>query len=105
MFITAYNLPHYLISKGIVTAKSVIDGDFVVAEAGRRNRNFKIMRRKHPGLFLKQIKSSEQQAVATLQREAAFYRFIASNPAYASIRDVVPRFVDFDERRSASPSI
>lgn len=101
MFLTVYNLPHYLISKGIISAESVVGGDFAVAEAGRRNRNFKVLRRKHPGLFVKQIKSPEAQAIATLQREAAFYRTVGSSQAYASIRGMVPGFVDFDDRRRA----
>jgi len=101
MFLTAYNLPHYLISKGIVTAQSVVDGDFMVVEAGRRNRNFKVIRRKNPGLFVKQMKSTEAQAVATLKREAGFYRALESNPNFAQVREVIPRLVDFDERRNA----
>ena len=101
MFLTAYNLPHYLISTGIVTADSVVDGDFALAEVGRRNRNFKILRRKHPGIFFKQIKSVEDQAIATLRREAAFYKAVRSNPRYAGIRELVPQFVSYDERRHA----
>ena len=66
MFLTAYNLPHYLMSKGLISAQSVVDGDFVLAEAGRRNRNFKVMRRQQPGLFVKQIKSMEAQAITTI---------------------------------------
>ena len=99
MYLTAYNLPHYLISKGIISVQSVVDGDFSVAEAGRRNRNFKVIRRKAPGLFVKQIKTSEAQAVTTLRREAIFYRVVASNPKYSAIRSVIPTIVDHDERR------
>ena len=99
MFLTAYNLPHYLISKGIISAQSVVDGDLVVTEAGRRNRNFKIIRRKHPGLFVKQVKTSDAQAATTLRREAAFYRVVASDVKYSGIRDFVPVFVNYDERR------
>ncbi len=101
MFLTAYNLPFYLISKGLVSADSVVEGDLVVAEAGRRNRNFKIIRRKHPSLFVKQIKSTEAQAMSTIQREAGFYRTVHSDPKYASISRLIPKFVDFETKRHA----
>ncbi len=99
MFLTAYNLPHYLISKGLITAQSVVDGDFTVAEAGRRNRNFKILRRKQPGLFVKQVKTNEAQAVTTVQREAAFYRIVQGDPKYAAIAGLIPKFIDYEPAR------
>lgn len=98
MFLTAYNLPHYLISKGVITAESLVNADFVLTEVGRRNRNFKIIRRRQPGLFVKQVKSTEAQAIATLHREALLYRAVGSNPAYVGAT-MVPKFVDYDERR------
>jgi hypothetical protein len=101
MFLTAYNLPHYLMSRGLVSTESVVAGDFALAETGRRNRNFKIMRRSHPGLFVKQIKTAEAQAISTIDREAAFYRVVHSDPKYAAIRNLIPRFVDFDPTRHA----
>ena len=101
MFLTAYNLPVYLISRGLVSADSVVEGDLVVAEAGRRNRNFKIFRRKQPSLFVKQIKTTEAQAMSTIQREAGFYRTIHADPKYAAISRLIPKFVDFEAKRHA----
>ena len=101
MFLTAYNLTHYLIARGIVSAESVVAGDLVLVEAGRRNRNFKVLRRRNSGLFVKQIKSFEDQAITTLRREAAFYRAINSNSRYSEIAGLIPEFIDYDERRHA----
>jgi aminoglycoside phosphotransferase (APT) family kinase protein len=101
MFLTAYNLPHYLLSKGLVDSQSLVSGDFAVVEAGRRNRNFKVLRRNSAGLFVKQIKTTEQQAIHTIQREAAFYRAVHGDSKYAALRRMVPEFVDYDERRYA----
>jgi len=101
VFLTAYNLPHYLISKGLISTQSVVDGDFVLAEAGRRNRNFKVLRRKEPGLFVKQIKSTEAQAISTIEREAAFYRAVHSDPRYAALAAMIPKFVDYEPSRRA----
>ncbi len=101
MFITASNLVHYLVSRGTISADSVVDGDFIVAEAGRRNRNFKVIRRKSPGLFVKQIKTFDQQAIFTLQREAACYRIAQSDARYSTLAGLMPRFVDYDPSRYA----
>jgi hypothetical protein len=101
MYLTASNLPHYLISRGLITAQSVVSGDFVLIETGRRNRNFKVLRRSGPGLFVKQIKSSEPQAIATLEREGLFYSRLRSDPASSHLRSITPEFVDYDPRRHA----
>jgi hypothetical protein len=37
MYLTADNLAHYLISSGLISATSVVDGDYTVVETGRRN--------------------------------------------------------------------
>ena len=52
MYLTATNLANYLINRDIITAASVVDGDLAVVEAGRRNRNFKVIRRSNPSLFV-----------------------------------------------------
>jgi hypothetical protein len=101
MFLTAYNLAHYLTARGLITTESVVAGDFILAEAGRRNRNFKVSRRALPGIFVKQVKSTEPQATMTVQREATFYRAIASDPRYAPLRDLIPEFLDYDAARHA----
>jgi thiamine kinase-like enzyme len=101
MFLTASNLPHYLISRGLITTQSVVSGDFVLIETGRRNRNFKVLRRSGPGLFVKQIKSSEAQAITTLEREGLFYSRLRSDPSCSQLRSITPEFVDYDARRHA----
>src|SRR5262245_35241694 len=101
MFLTAYNLANYLTAKGLITTKSVVDGDFILAEAGRRNRNFKVNRRKQPGIFVKQVKSTEQQAILTIQREAGFYRSIHAGPQYSTITGMIPKFLDYEPSRYA----
>jgi Ser/Thr protein kinase RdoA (MazF antagonist) len=99
MFLTAYNLPHYLLSKGLIDVGAVVEGDLAIVEAGRRNRNFKVLQRGGPGLFVKQIKTTEPQAIMTIQREAAFYRAVHADPKFAALRDLIPEFVDHDARR------
>lgn len=99
MFLTVSNLVHYLIARGLVSATSVVNGDFKVVEVGRRNRNYKVIQAASPGLFVKQIKSFDAMAISTLQREAACYRIASGNPAYSALAAVMTRLVEHDATR------
>lgn len=99
MFITASNLVYYLIERGLATADSVVDGDWMALESSRRNRNFKVLRRRHPGFFVKQIQQWEPQAIATLQSEAKCYWLALNNPAFAPLAPLLPKYYDFDPAR------
>ncbi len=99
MFLTASNLVHYLIARGTISVGSVVDGDFLVAEAGRRNRNYKVLRSKAPGLFIKQIKAPDAMAISTLQREAACYRLAQQDSTYRNLAELMPRLIDHDPAR------
>ena len=96
MFLTATNLVHYLIERGTVDMNSVMNGQFVVMEAGRRNRNFKVLQSAGKGLFIKQVKVVDSVENTTLRREANCYR-LAQN--YAAWSELMPRFVDHDSIR------
>ena len=78
-----------------------MQGDWKIAEVGRRNRNFKVIRARNRGLFVKQVKSAEPQAVSTLWREAAFYRLVSSDSRYAAARPMLPSLVHHDNQRHA----
>lgn len=99
VFLTASNLAYYLLARGSVTPHSLVDGDFLVAEAGRRNRNYKVILGEHPGLFVKQVQTDETQAISTLEREAACYRMAQSNPKFAPLLQLMPRLIDYDSSR------
>lgn len=100
MFLTVATLPHYLIARGLVFPSAIVDGDFAVVEAGRRNRNFKVLRRGGPGLFVKQVRQPEWQAVHTLEREAACYRMVQAIPELAPLAQLLPGWVDHDPARA-----
>lgn len=99
MYLTAYNVADYLISKGWITAESVVDGDFFLVETGRRNRNFKVLRNSAPGLFLKQVKTSDAGASSTLQREAAFYDMVKSASRFEALAKMAPPMRHYDAGR------
>jgi hypothetical protein len=99
MYLTSYNLCEYLISKRLITLESVVDGDFRLMETGRRNRNFKIVRKRDPGLFVKQIRTSAPDALVTLRKEAAFYGMLGSSPQLRDVAGLAPSYVYYDPNR------
>jgi Phosphotransferase enzyme family len=100
MFLKSTNIVHYLLEKGLISADQVVDGDFMVTEAPRRNRNFKVMKRDRAGLFVKQVQRWEPQAIATVQLEAHCYRLTNQDRDFMALRDIVPKFYFYDEGRA-----
>ena len=97
--LTPDKIVHYLIERGYVSFESVVDGDFLVVDYRRRNRNFKVIRRKHPSYFVKQVQSMESEPIATLQREANCYWLAQTQPVLASLARMTPKFVGYDPAR------
>lgn len=99
MFLTVTNIVHYLLERGVVSPATVVNGQFTAIEAGRRNRNYRIVLGDAAGLFVKQINTFDAMAISTLHREAACYRIARDNPAYADLRALMTRFIDHDATR------
>ncbi|MGH9722802.1 MAG: phosphotransferase [Bryobacteraceae bacterium] len=97
--LTLDNVVHYLVERGFVDAKSVIDGDFLAVDATRRNKNFKIIRRNHPSYFVKQAQNTDPEAPATLHREATCYWLARARPELAALRDLMPEYGGYDPAR------
>lgn len=99
MILSAANLAHHLVDRGIVPAETVVDGDFVVVEATRRNRNFQVVRGPHPGLFVKQPQDWQPHSTETMAREAACYALAHGDPDFAALAPLLPRLVHWDAQR------
>lgn len=97
--LAAADLPFYLIERGLLEREAIVDGDLVVADASRRNRNLKVLRRRGPSLFVKQPASPDPQAAATLRREATCFELAARHPGWAALRELVPDYYGYDDRR------
>jgi hypothetical protein len=99
MYLTSSNLVYYLVGRGTVTRSSVVDGDFLVHELDCRNGCFKVPRRDHPSLFIKQIKVIDATNIEYLEREATCYRLARTDVGFAALSQIMPRFVDHDATR------
>lgn len=96
MFLTASNLTHYLVVRGLVQLPQVATGEIMVIEVGRQNRNFKVIDSVSHGLFVKQIKEIDFFAQSRIRREAHCYRLARD---YDDWGGIMPRLVDYDDAR------
>lgn len=99
MFLTASNLVHYLCAQGTVSTACVANNDFCVLEAGRRNRNYKVLRKHEPSLFIKQVGNTDAMSVSTLEREAACFHLVQKNPVFQPMAGLMPRLIAHDPKR------
>jgi 5-methylthioribose kinase len=99
MLLDSDNVVHYLLQRGFLSFESAVEGDLMVLEAPRRNRNFKVMQQRHPGVFVKQVQEWDPQAIATLQREAWCYSLAKTVPEMAALGALLPEFRFYDPQR------
>jgi hypothetical protein len=99
VIITTRNLLHYLLAKDLVSAQSVVNGDFAVINVTGRNRNFKVLRGEGPSYFVKQTKNWDAQAIAMLQCEAVCYWLARNVSEFSCLRRLTPEFLFYDPER------
>src|SRR5258708_36669549 len=99
IFSTKNSIVHYLLSRGLLSRSEVVDGTVVVAESTSRNRNFLVMRSDRPGYFVKHIQPNQPASIHTLEREAACYRLIQNDAAFADLPPPLPRLEDWHRSR------
>src|SRR6478735_2931933 len=100
MLLNSDSVVHYLLQRGFLSFDSVVDGDLVVLEAPRRNRNFKVTQRGRPGVFVKQVQEWDPQAIATVQREAWCYSLAKTLPELSALNELLPEFRAYDQQRN-----
>lgn len=79
MILTTHNLPTYLLSKGLISYESVVDGDLTITDASHRNRAFRVLRGAQPGYFVKQIRNWDPVSIAGWEQEDVCYRRFSSS--------------------------
>lgn len=96
MILTAASLIPYLQDRALLDPAAIVDGDVRVVDSSRRHRNFKVLRRREPGLFVKQVRSGDAQTLQLFQREAACYWLAGRDEGLAALRGLIPAFHDYD---------
>ena len=96
MVLTAASLAHYLLERGLVSASSLVDGDFHVDDVSRRNSVFRVLRGPHPGYVVKQVKEWKADAIETFESEARFYSLMRSEPRLTALGGSLPECYSYD---------
>ena len=94
------DLVHYLLERGLLDRRAVVDGHVLVVEGVRRHHNYSVVLRDGSGLFVKQMQPDQPFSAQTLQKEAACYVMMEGDPALEPIHALMPRFRSFDPDRS-----
>jgi Ser/Thr protein kinase RdoA (MazF antagonist) len=90
----------YLLEQGLVSVAGIVESDLEVIDAGRRNQNLKIVRRRGPSYLIKQPGEGEHATEATIRCEASFYNHCQFDPNAADVRGLLPGLHGWDEERS-----
>lgn len=93
------DLVHYLLERGLLDRRAIVDGDVMVVDGVRRHHNYSVVRGDGTGLFVKQMQPDQPYSAQTLQKEAACYVMMESDPALAPIHALMPRFRSYDPDR------
>lgn len=99
-FINMENIVEYLLGKGLIDLKSIVDGDLQIFDISRKNKNIKILNKSGLNLFLKQATPSNNHSSITIKRESLLYAMIQTENEFASIVDIAPKIHDFDEKNN-----
>jgi thiamine kinase-like enzyme len=96
--LTREELIPYLLDHQLLSTRCVVDGDLIVIDSSRRNRNFKVISEREPSYLVKQGVGPE--GAATVANEAAAYQLFYRNPECAGLKPFLPRFHGYyaDER-------
>ena len=100
MILTARNVPLYLVEQGMFSLDSIVDGQLTVVDVTRRNRNFKVLQRNQPGLFVKQAAPWDTQALETVRCEARCHWLAQHAAEFQPLAPLLPPFQRFDATRA-----
>jgi 5-methylthioribose kinase len=94
--ITIDNVTPYLIHHGFLDTESIVNNDFKILDASKKNRNLKIIRKHNVSYLLKQANIPSSHSKKTIQREASIYTLAQQNSEFKSFAAIVPRIFKFD---------
>jgi 5-methylthioribose kinase len=92
--LTPHSLAEYLVHRELIRKEAIVDGDLKVADASRRNGNFKVICTESRSYFVKQGLDTER--TSSVAHEAAVYRQLWLTSWNPSLGRYLPRFYDYD---------
>lgn len=96
MILNLDNLHHFLLDKGCLDARSLIDGSYTASQSRTRNVTFNITRKEGKDLFVKQLTSFDPSNSYMLQRDATCLWLIKNEKAFEELSQYVPDYIGYD---------
>ncbi len=96
MVLTERNICHYLMDRGFLDPRVIVDGDFLTHQSSSRNYGFKVFRGVDSGLFVKQVRAFDKEKQDSLKLEATIYWLAHNDPNYSLLKTIVPEYHYFD---------
>jgi thiamine kinase-like enzyme len=87
----------YLLRRKLVHPAAVVECDLLVADASRRNRNFRVVSERGPSYLLKQ--GVGDGGARTVGHEAAMYRSLRESPRLEGLKRYLPACHGYDSER------
>lgn len=101
IIVTLDNVVPYLIGRSMMDTRSIVEGDLKIIDASRRNRNLQVIRKNGTSLLIKQPSAADDAGnMMTIKKEALLYLLMQTDTDFASLKDIAPRILDFDEQRT-----
>lgn len=98
MLLTNFNICHYLLDKGLISAASIVNGDFTVRMTTSRNNNFTINQEWDNALFVKQPRTFEEDRIQSLRSEATCYWLANNDPEFETLKGFLPPYFGYDTK-------
>jgi hypothetical protein len=87
----------YLLRRDLLHPAMVVEGDLLVTDASRRNRNFRVLSERGPSYLLKQGIGND--GARTVGHEAAVYRVLGEDSGIPGIKRYLPTCHGYDSER------
>lgn len=95
------NAAAYLVARGLIEARSIVEGDLKIVDMSRRNRNLQILRHNDASLLLKQPSSAgANNSIMAIKKEALLYLLMQTDADFMALKEIAPRIFDFDDREN-----
>lgn len=99
-FISKDNVVEYLLGKGLINNKSIVDGNIQIFDISRKNRNIKISLKIGHSFFLKQANPYDRNNGTSIKRESLLYAMMQNENEFKSLANFAPRIHDYDGEKN-----
>lgn len=88
-----------LLSRGIVSSSTLVDGDLTLISDRSRHQITAVMTNGAGNFLVKQAQGFQPNSVATLKKEASIYKWV-SGLSSSALRDLMPLYIDYCDQKN-----